>query len=76
MTSKQYRKSSYVISAQVDTDKYVMLHGYSGAMDIVDKNIVLDLERYTFFDECRLCECALFCGEVVVSQKAKFIARK
>lgn len=49
MTSKQYRKSSYVISAQVDTDKYVMLHGYSGAMDIVDKNIVLDLERHTFF---------------------------
>ncbi len=62
MTSKQYRKSSYVISAQVDTDKYVMLHGYSGAMDIVDKNIVLDLERHTFFDECLLCECALFCG--------------
>lgn len=51
MTSKQYRKSSYVISVQVDTDKYVMLHGYSGAMDIVDKNIVLDLERHTFFDE-------------------------
>ncbi len=51
MTRKQYRKSSYVISAQVDTDKYVMLHGYSGAMDIVDKNIVLDLERHTFFDE-------------------------
>ena len=40
-----------MISVQVDTDKYVMLHRYSGDMDIVDKNIVLDLERHTFFDE-------------------------
>lgn len=75
MTSKQYRKSSYVISAQVDTDKYVMLHGYSGAMDIVDKNIVLDLERHTFLMNV-YCVSVLYFVEVVVSQKAKFIARK
>lgn len=53
MTSKQYRKSSYVISAQVDTDKYVMLHGYSGAMDICIVMAIMDVMKsinalYTF----------------------------
>lgn len=53
MTSKQYRKSSYVISAQVDTDKYVMLHGYSGAMDICIVMAIMDAMKsiialYTF----------------------------
>ena len=53
MTSKQYRKSSYVISAQVDTGKYVMLHGYSGAMDICIVMAIMDAMKsinalYTF----------------------------
>lgn len=51
MTSKIYRKSSYIISVPVDTDKYVMLHGYSGAMDVVDKSIIVDLEEHDSFDE-------------------------
>lgn len=32
------RISSYIISTQVSSDKYMLVHGYTGAIDIIDKN--------------------------------------
>lgn len=33
------RVSSYIIPTQVDDDKYLLVHGYTGAIDIVGKEI-------------------------------------
>lgn len=39
------RVSSYMIPVKLESkkDKYMLIHGYTGAMDIVDKNVVLEL---------------------------------
>ncbi len=33
------RVSSYIIPTEVDTDKYILVHGYSGAVDLVDSDV-------------------------------------
>jgi uncharacterized protein len=40
--SENLRKSSYTISVKLETeeDKYMLLHGYTGALDIVSGNVV------------------------------------
>ncbi len=34
----EQRISSYVISVEVTADKYMLLHGYSGSIDVIEKN--------------------------------------
>lgn len=38
---ERYRKSSYVISVELDhtDDKYMLIHGYTGAMDVIDQKM-------------------------------------
>lgn len=42
-----YRKSSYVISVKLEhtDDKYMLIHGYTGAMDIVGKDLADQIKK-------------------------------
>ena len=44
---KLYRKSSYVISVKLEhtDDKYMLIHGYTGAMDIVGKDLADQIKK-------------------------------
>lgn len=44
---KNLRVSSFIIPVKVDDKKYMLLHGYSGAMDIVDEDIFIKLKENT-----------------------------
>lgn len=50
------RVSSYIIPVKVEEDKYMLLHGYSGAMDIVDTSVVKLLSKKEAVDETDLNE--------------------
>jgi uncharacterized protein len=45
--SKNLRKSSYIISVKLETeeDKYMLLHGYTGAIDVVNENVINYLDN-------------------------------
>jgi len=40
------RKSSYVVTIQLNDSNYMLIHGYTGAMDVVSKRIVDYLTHY------------------------------
>lgn len=42
-----YRKSSYIISVKLEhtDDKYMLIHGYTGAMDIVGKDLADQIKK-------------------------------
>jgi uncharacterized protein len=53
------RISSYVIPIEVTSDKYMLLHGYSGAIDIIEKHVWDMLKNRNFndrFDDNELLE--------------------
>lgn len=41
---KELRISSFIIPVKVDENKYMLIHGYSGAMDIVDEESIKTLK--------------------------------
>lgn len=54
---ENYRLSSYTIFTKLEDteDKYMLVHGYTGAIDIVTENVVFDLKSNANFlksDEC------------------------
>lgn len=58
------RVSSYIIPTQVADDKYILVHGYSGAVDLVDADVARRLEPGTavgdreFDEDTRVTLCS------------------
>ena len=56
---EKYRLSSYAISIELESepDDSLLIHGYTGAIDLIDKSIVKFLIENSFFDRAMLpCE--------------------
>ena len=39
ISNNNLRVSSFIIPVKVDENRYMLLHGYSGAIELVDENI-------------------------------------
>lgn len=56
---EKYRLSSYAISIELESepDDSLLIHGYTGAIDLIDKSIVRFLIENPYFDRAVLpCE--------------------
>lgn len=53
---EKYRLSSYAISIELESepDDSLLIHGYTGAIDLIDKSIVRFLIENPFFDRAVL----------------------
>lgn len=72
---KILRNSSYIIDVELeDTDKYMLLHGYTGAIDVVSKNIMSFLKKTNnnFTEE----ECPLSKDTISALEKRGYITTK
>ena len=72
---KILRNSSYIIDVKLeDTDKYMLLHGYTGAIDVVSKNIMSFLKKTNnnFTEE----ECPLSKDTISALEKRGYITTK